>query len=121
VSNGAVVGNSLKSSNARILHTKGKESGKYPLTTTAEIVNLLKCGRAVVNFLSDSFIKDLGVGGAALTFEKLGVKPGTQWVLGPKPLRMDNGTNKLEPGSVSFFEFTPIEHLKTGYADATAG
>ena len=44
MSNGAVIGDSLKSFNTRILRTEVKESGKYPFNTTTKIVNLLTLG-----------------------------------------------------------------------------
>ncbi len=41
-SSGAVIGDSLKSSNSWISQTGLKESGKYPFTGATKIVNLLK-------------------------------------------------------------------------------
>ncbi|GAI79057.1 unnamed protein product, partial [marine sediment metagenome] len=41
-------------------------------------------------------------------FGKLGVHPGTEGMFFSEPFRMDNRTNKLDSGSVSFFVLTPV-------------
>ena len=103
-----VIRDSPKSSDTRILHTKIKQPGKYPFTPTAQVINFLEFRSTISNLFADIFTNYLSIGKTTCAFYKLGVHPGTEGMTFSKLFRMDNGTNKLDSGSVSFFVLTPV-------------
>ena len=56
----------------------------------------------------DIFAKYLSVSKTTCAFGKPGMHPGTEGMFFSKLFGMDNRTNKLDSGSSSFFEFTPV-------------
>lgn len=113
-----MVGDGPKSSDAWILHAEVKKSGKYPFAAGTEIVDSLKLRRVMVNLLSDIFVKDLGISKATVTIDEFGMKPGTIRMLFSELFRVSNRVDKLESGSISFFVFAPIHHLKASCVDS---